>query len=46
MSPSTNGTVLTAIEQMPQGVPTPIGSERRKAFSPGLDADMLAAAAR
>ena len=30
--------------QITVAVPTPIGSERRKAFSPGLDADMLAAA--
>jgi Mn-containing catalase len=42
VSPSKDGTVLTASEQMPQGVPLTIASERMEEFSPGLDADLLA----
>jgi len=42
VSPSKDGTVLTASEQMPQGVPLTIAAERMEEFSPGLDADLLA----
>jgi len=42
VSPSGDGTVLTASEQMPQGVPLTIAAERMEEFSPGLDADLLA----
>jgi len=42
VSPSKDRTVLTATEQMPQGVPLTIASERMEEFSPGLDADLLA----
>jgi len=42
VSPSKDGTVLTANEQMPQGVPLTIAAERMEEFSPGLDADLLA----
>ena len=42
VSPSGDGSVLTASEQMPQGVPLTIASERMEEFSPGLDKDLLA----
>ena len=42
VSPSGDGSVLTASEQMPQGVPITIASERMEEFSPGLDQDLLA----
>ncbi len=42
VSPSGDGSVLTATEQMPQGVPITIASERMEEFSPGLDEDLLA----
>ena len=41
VSPSKDGTVLVADEQMPQGVPLTIAVERMEEFSPGLDADLL-----
>ena len=34
--------MLTASEQMPQGVPMTIASERMEEFSPGLDTELLA----
>jgi Mn-containing catalase len=42
VSPSGDGTVLTASEQAPQGVPITIAAERMEEFSPGLDKDLLA----
>ncbi len=42
VSPSGGGTVLTASEQMPEGVPSTIAVERMEEFSPGLDTDLLA----
>jgi len=42
VSPSGDGTVLTATEQMPAGVPATIATERMEEFSPGLDTDLLA----
>jgi Mn-containing catalase len=37
VSPTGDGSILTATEQMPQGVPMTIASERMEEFSPGLD---------
>jgi len=34
--------VLTASEQMPEGVPSTIAAERMEEFSPGLNTDLLA----
>ena len=34
--------MLTASEQMPEGVPLTIAVERMEEFSPGLDTDLLA----
>jgi Mn-containing catalase len=42
VSPSGDGTVLTADEQAPEGVPLTIATERMEEFSPGLDKDLLA----
>jgi Mn-containing catalase len=42
VSPSGDGSILTAGEQMPQGVPMTIASERMEEFSPGLDTDLMA----
>ncbi|MCW2615840.1 MAG: catalase [Frankiales bacterium] len=42
LSPSGDGTVLTANEQMPDGVPLTIAAERMEEFAPGLDKDLLA----
>jgi Mn-containing catalase len=42
VSPSGDGSVLLADEQMPQGVPLTIATERMEEFSPGLDKDLLA----
>jgi len=42
VSPSGDGTVLTAGEQTPEGVPLTIAAERMEEFSPGLDKDLLA----
>ena len=42
LSPSGDGTVLTADQQMPQGVPMTIAAERMEEFAPGLDTDLLA----
>jgi Mn-containing catalase len=42
VSPSGDGTVLTATEQTPQGVPITLAAERMEEFSPGLDTDLLA----
>ena len=42
MSPSKDGTDLTATEQAPEGVPSFIAEERLEEFSPGLDQDLLA----
>jgi Mn-containing catalase len=42
VSPSGDGSILTANEQMPQGVPMTIASERMEEFSPGLDTDLMA----
>ncbi len=42
VSPSRDGTVLTASEQSPEGVPLMIAVERMEEFSPGLDVDLLA----
>jgi len=42
VSPSRDGTVLTASEQSPEGVPLTIAVERMEEFSPGLDVDLLA----
>jgi Mn-containing catalase len=42
MSPSNDGTELTATEQAPQGVPSTIAPERFEEFSPGLDPELLA----
>jgi len=42
VSPSGDGTVLTASEQMPEGIPSTIAVERMEEFSPGLDTDLLA----
>lgn len=42
MSPSGDGSVLVADEQMPEGVPLTIATERMEEFSPGLDKDLLA----
>ena len=42
MSPSGDGTLLVADEQMPDGVPMSISAERMEEFSPGLDQDLLA----
>jgi Mn-containing catalase len=41
MSPSNDGTELTADEQAPQGVPSTIAPERFEEFSPGLDPELL-----
>jgi Mn-containing catalase len=41
MSPSNDGTQLTADEQAPQGVPSTIAPERFEEFSPGLDPELL-----
>jgi Mn-containing catalase len=41
VSPSGDGTVLVADEQMPEGVPLTIATERMEEFSPGLDKDLL-----
>ena len=42
VSPSGDGTKLTANEQSPEGVPMTIATERMEEFSPGLDKDLLA----
>jgi Mn-containing catalase len=42
MSPSKDGTKLTATEQAPEGAPSKISPERPEEFSPGLDKDLLA----
>ncbi len=42
VSPSKDGTMLTASEQTPQGVPMTIAAERMEEFSPGLDTELLA----
>jgi len=42
LSPSGDGTTLTADEQAPAGVPMVIAPERMEEFSPGLDPDLLA----
>jgi Mn-containing catalase len=42
MSPSGDGTQLSATEQAPQGAPATISPERLEEFSPGLDKDLLA----
>ncbi len=42
VSPSGDGSILTATEQMPEGVPMTIASERMEEFAPGLDKDLLA----
>ena len=42
VSPSGDGTMLTADEQTPQGYPMTIGVERMEEFAPGLDTDLLA----
>ena len=42
VSPSGDGTILAANEQMPEGAPLTIAVERMEEFSPGLDADLLA----
>ena len=42
VSLSGDGTVLTAGEQAPEGVPLTIAAERMEEFSPGLDKDLLA----
>jgi Mn-containing catalase len=42
VSPSGDGTVLTATEQAPEGAPLTIATERMEEFSPGLDTDLLA----
>ena len=42
VSPSGDGTMLSADEQTPQGYPMTIGVERMEEFAPGLDADLLA----
>ncbi|GHS85845.1 Mn-containing catalase [Actinomycetota bacterium] len=41
MSPSKDGTTLTADEQAPEGVPSSIAVERPEEFSPGLDPELL-----
>jgi Mn-containing catalase len=41
MSPSNDGTELTADEQAPPGVPSTIAPERFEEFSPGLDPELL-----
>ena len=41
VSPSGDGSVLLADEQMPEGVPLTIATERMEEFSPGLDKDLL-----
>jgi Mn-containing catalase len=42
VSPSDGESLLMATEQMPQGVPMTIASERMEEFSPGLDKELLA----
>ncbi len=42
VSPSKDGTMLTADEQAPQGFAQTVAAERMEEFSPGLDADLLA----
>jgi len=42
MSPSSDGTMLDASEQAPEGVPSTIAEERFEEFSPGLDKSLLA----
>ena len=42
LSPSGDGSMLVADEQMPQGVPMTISAERMEEFAPGLDKDLLA----
>jgi len=42
VSPSGDGTVLTASEQMPEGLPLTLAMERMEEFSLGLDTDLLA----
>jgi len=42
LSPSGDGTTLSADEQAPAGVPLEIATERMEEFSPGLDKDLLA----
>jgi len=42
LSPSGDGSTLTADEQAPAGVPIVIAPERMEEFSPGLDPDLLA----
>ncbi len=42
MSPSKDGTMLDASEQMPAGVPLTIAVERPEEFSPGLDPELIA----
>ncbi len=41
LSPSKDGTMLTASEQAPQGFAQTIAAERMEEFSPGLDAELL-----
>lgn len=41
MSPSNDGTTLSATEQAPAGFPSTIAPERLEEFAPGLDADLL-----
>ena len=41
LSPSGDGTILTATEQAPQGVAATIAAERLEEFSPGLDPELL-----
>ena len=41
VSPSGDGSVLVADEQMPEGVPLTIATERMEEFSPGLAKDLL-----
>ena len=42
VSPSGDGSVLSATEQLPGGAPMTIATERMEEFSPGLDVDLLA----
>ena len=42
LSPSKDGTELSAHEQAPPGVPITIAEERFEEFSPGLDPELLA----
>lgn len=42
LSPSGDGTQLSATEQAPEGVPLPISPERPEEFSPGADEELTA----